>query len=69
MYIYASTGPDWAKAFDSISPASLMRALLRFGLPRHLVDMIGAMYSSREFFVRECGASSEVHEQHFGISQ
>jgi len=53
---------DWAKAFDSISPASLMRALLLFGMPRHLVDMIFAIYSSRDLAVRECGASSEVHE-------
>ena len=59
---------DWAKAFDSISPSSLLIALSRFGLPRHFVEMIGAIYSSRRFFVRECGSTSGMHTQHFGIS-
>ena len=59
---------DWAKAFDSISPSSLLKALARFGLPPGYVDMIGAIYSSRKFFVHECGSTSGVHAQHFGIS-
>ena len=31
---------DCAKAFDSISPESLVHALLRFGLPSHVCDIV-----------------------------
>ena len=60
---------DWAKAFDAISPACLLKSLSRFGLPNAFVEMIGAIYSSRTFFVSECGTASETCEQRFGISQ
>ena len=60
---------DWAKAFDSISPAALMHALHRFGIPQHFVDMIHAIYSSRMFFVHDQQHSSDAKHQHFGISQ
>jgi len=60
---------DWAKAFDSISPDGLLDSLRRFGLPDHFVEMIGEIYSHRQFFVSECGQASGIHEQAFGISQ
>ena len=31
---------DWAKAFDSVSPDALSRALVRFGLPQGFVDTV-----------------------------
>ena len=31
---------DWAKAFDSLDPSALNRALVRFGIPRPFVDMV-----------------------------
>ena len=42
---------DSFKAFGSISPAALMRALYRFGIPQQFIEMIYAVYSSRMFFV------------------
>ena len=60
---------DWAKTIDSISPSSLAIALTRFGLPSHFVEMFGAIYSSRKFYVDECNTSSNIHHQHYGISQ
>jgi len=60
---------DWSKAFDSISPDGLVRALTRFGIPREMVDMVCHMYRGRSFYVRDCGASSEERAQAFGISQ
>ena len=60
---------DWAKAFDAISPDGLKNALRRFGLPQAFLEMIDAIYSSRSFFVSECGATSSQHPQHYGISQ
>eukprot|EP00959_Pyramimonas_sp_CCMP1952_P306210 6408546-Pyramimonas_sp.AAC.1 len=30
---------DWAKAFDSVSPAAMETSLRRFGCPAKLVDM------------------------------
>jgi len=60
---------DWAKAFDSISPASLTRALLRFGCPPAFIEMIQAIYCDRQFLVSDSGCTSKDHSQHFGISQ
>ena len=60
---------DWAKAFDSIDPESLIQALRRFGLPSSFLQMVMAIYSARQFFVRDMGHDSEWHPQQFGISQ
>ena len=60
---------DWAKAFDSIDPASLIQALRRFGLPQHYLDMIANIYTNREFVVVDHGNKSQTHRQLFGISQ
>ena len=40
---------DWAKAFDRIRGDSLLKALSRFGLPEHVVKMIGSIYAERQF--------------------
>ena len=60
---------DWAKAFDSISPSALLHALHRFGLPQHFIELINAIYSSRQFFVHDQQHSSSTRLQHVGISQ
>ena len=60
---------DWAKAFDSISPEALLAALRRFGLPGQVLEMIGAIYSDRNFFVKDAESCSSKHPQHHGISQ
>ena len=60
---------DWAKAFDSICPESMLAALRRFGLTEHVLGVIAAIYSSREFRVRDCGLESSSRPQHSGISQ
>lgn len=60
---------DWAKAFDSISPDALLRALRRFGIPSPYVDMVQAIYTDRTFVVKDAGRVSDQHPQHFGISQ
>ncbi len=60
---------DWAKAFDSICPASLSKALLRFGIPAEFVAMVDSIYENRRFYVAEAFQKSSVHLQHFGISQ
>ena len=49
---------DWAKAFDSISPDRLILSLRRFGIPEHMVGVIQAIYSDRNFFVRAGGVES-----------
>ena len=38
---------DWAKAFDSISPEALAKALLRYGVPETFEDMVPAIYTGR----------------------
>ena len=60
---------DWAKAFDSVSPDAMARALKRFGVPEPFVDMIRAIYTARKFLVRDAGSTSGWHPQHYGICQ
>lgn len=60
---------DWAKAFDSIDPQGLLRALNRFGVPDNFVKVVSAIYTGRQFRVRECGQTSSYCNQQFGICQ
>ena len=60
---------DWAKAFDRLKPECLCAALVRFGLPPPIVDMVKGIYSHRYFtIVDHCGNSSE-RLQAAGIAQ
>jgi hypothetical protein len=58
---------DWAKAFDSINPESMLADLRRFGSPQHVLGVIAAIYSSRMFRVRDSSSSSR--QQHSRIPQ
>jgi hypothetical protein len=60
---------DWAKAFDSVCPRSLCKALHRFGLPKEFIATIEAIYTDRRFLVADSGYTSSLHSQAFGISQ
>ena len=60
---------DWAKAFDRITPTSLVHALRRFGLPEKIVHMIGSIYRVRRFFVQDFVGTSSVYERSTGIAQ
>ena len=60
---------DWAKAFDSIDPVCLVQALRRFGLPQTFLSIIQNIYTDRKFVVVDHGHKSDLHSQHFGISQ
>jgi hypothetical protein len=59
----------WAQALDSVSPACLANALVRFGVPMTIVNVIRAIYTDRKFFVADSFSDSELHPQAFGISQ
>ena len=60
---------DWAKAFDSVSPAALSDAMRRFGIPSAFIDMISAIYSDRRFLVKDAGLTSSWYKQEYGICQ
>ena len=60
---------DWSKAFDSIAPDRLADALRRFGIPGPFIGLISNIYAGRQFFVKDMGITSELHNQRFGISQ
>jgi hypothetical protein len=60
---------DWKMAFDSIDPAGLIAALRRFGLPSHVLGVIGAIYADRRFSVIDIGNASKEKQQRAGISQ
>ena len=60
---------DWAKAFDCILPEALTDALVCFGIPHQVANMIQKVYSNRRFYVVECGVTSSTQAQSLGISQ
>ena len=60
---------DWAKAFDRLHPRNLCKALLRFGVPSEMCDMIAAIYALRKFTIIDHSGQSDVHEQSAGIAQ
>ena len=60
---------DWAKAFDRIKHDSLLHALRRFGIPQKIVDVIGAIYTGRQFFVQDHAGKSSMFNQGTGIAQ
>ena len=60
---------DWAKAFDSATPASLFKALDRFGIPAAFIEAVADIYSNRSFCVRDAGVQSDMHPQKAGICQ
>ena len=41
---------DWVKAFDSISPAGLVKAMSRFGIPYHFCSVARGIYKWRRNF-------------------
>lgn len=47
----------------------MIAGLRRFGLPDHVLDVIGAIYANRYFRVRDCGVTSSECHQRAGISQ
>ena len=60
---------DWAKAFDRLRPDSMRVALLRFGLPTEICDMISAIYAERYFAIVDHSGTSLEHPQPAGIAQ
>ena len=60
---------DWRKAFDSINPDGMLKALKRFGLPQHILDLICSIYTNRCFMVKECGMKSGIGYQNSGVYQ
>jgi hypothetical protein len=60
---------DWAKAFDSVSPAGLIESLRRFGIPAPFRDMISSIYTDRRFIVKDAGETSSWYNQSYGICQ
>ena len=46
-----------------------MQALRRFGLPGTFLSIIRHIYTDRKFVVVDHGHKSDLHSQHFGISQ
>ena len=60
---------DWAKAFDRMKTDTLLHALSRFGFPSKLVNMIGAIYRERKFFIQDHAGKSTLFSQDAGIAQ
>ena len=55
--------------FDRVCSSALSVALLRFGLPKEMVDMIVGIYAQRNFVVRDPFSTSNKRPQKAGIAQ
>ena len=60
---------DWAKAFDRMKTDTLLLALSRFGFPSKVVNIIGAIYRERKFFIQDHSGKSSLFTQRAGIAQ
>ena len=60
---------DWAKAFDRVRGDSMLKALVRFGIPEYYIKLIGSIYEEREFFIQDYCGDSSTCPQHAGIAQ
>ena len=60
---------DWAKAFDRVKIDCMCNALLRFGLPEDMVEMIRSIYRIRRFEISDHTGISIQRVQHAGIAQ
>ena len=54
---------------DSLHVDALLDALRRFGLPQELLDFMGNVMESRQFYVQDDGQQSSLRQQRSGISQ
>ena len=59
---------DWAKTFGRIRTDSLLNALARVGFPVHVVNMIGAIYRGRLFYINDHTGTSSQYRQNARIS-
>ena len=57
---------DWKQAFDSINPQAMVEALRCFGIKGHVLGIVSAVYTGRQFQVRDCGVLSEKRVQAAG---
>jgi len=60
---------DWSKAFDSVHHAAISNALLYYGVPEPLVQVVMSLYSSSTFQVRQNGFLSQTKKQFRGVRQ
>ena len=67
--MYGPGKTETSKAFDSISPAGLVNAMSRFGIPYHFCSVVLGIYNGRHFMVRDGDVTSRQHPKCFGISQ
>eukprot|EP00959_Pyramimonas_sp_CCMP1952_P265756 5556280-Pyramimonas_sp.AAC.1 len=60
---------DWKKAFDSINVTALLDALRVFGVPPHMLTLIGNIYDNKRFCVADGRQKSSIRNQQSGIAQ
>ena len=59
----------WARAFDSVAPGALVKALRRSGIPTHFCRVVQVAYFHRRFQLRVDGQMSTTRYQKHSISQ
>ena len=60
---------DWAKAFDRLKVDTMLHALGRFGLSAAYLQIIGSIYKTRYFTVKDGCQDSTQRQQRAGIAQ
>ena len=58
---------NWSKAFDSVTHRGLIQALVRFGVPQPMADMVSSLCHARRFFVDDSGVRSSWFCQGRGV--
>ena len=57
---------DWCKAFDKVNIDRMLRALVRLGVPSHMIEVIRSLYRDPEFYVQDRFGRSTTAKQRGG---
>ena len=60
---------DWCKTFDKVNIERMLRALIRLGVPTHIIEIIRSLYQNPEFYVQDRFGRSTTAKQRGGLRQ
>ena len=60
---------DWCKTFDKVNIERLFRALIRLGVPTHMIEVIRSLYRDPELYVQDRFCRSTTAKQRGGLRQ
>ena len=60
---------DWCKTFDKVNIERLFRALIRLGVPTHMIEVKRSLYRDPEFYVQDRFCRTTTAKRRGGLRQ